>query len=123
MIKNKQLALYSEKKITEVVTVNERAFKNISSGKKRIEVRKNSKFFSNFEPGINFYFLDTKSGSKILVETKRINCYKNLNDLVENETLELVNPYPDVDDSFSYYTKIYKGKIQGDWISIHFERN
>lgn len=115
--------MYSEKKITEVIKVNERAFEAISFGKKRIEVRKNSKFFSNLDPGMNFYFLDTKSGNKILVETKRINCYKNLNVLIENEPLETVNPYPEVTDSFSYYTEIYKGKITGEWISIYFEIN
>jgi len=107
----------------EVVTINERAFKAITSGKKTIEVRKNSDFFSNFEPGKLFNFLDTKSGNKILVETKRINCYKNLNDLIENEPLEIVNPYPEVKDSFSYYTEIYKGKTLGEWISIYFEIN
>ena len=108
----------------EIVIVNQRAIEYIKKGEKKIEVRKDSSFFSNFEPGKVFYFLELKNLQKILVKTTRINTYKNLPDLLFNENINIINPYIDcstVDDSLSLYKKHYKNKISGDWISIYFD--
>ena len=108
----------------EVIIVNERAIEYIKKGEKRIEVRKDSSFFSNFEPGKIFYFLELKTLQKILVRTTRINSYKSISDLLFSENINIINPYPcfsSVDDSLSLYKKHYKNKISGDWISIYFD--
>ena len=107
----------------EIVIVNERAFEFIKNGNKKIEVRKDGAFFCNFEPGKIFYFLELKNRQKVLAKIIRINTYQNLTDLILNEPMEIVNPYPDIvtiEDSILLYKKHYKNKISGDWISIHF---
>lgn len=103
------------------ININNRAFKNISMGSKKIEGRLLKGIFTHLCVGDTLIFINKNNSynTKII----KINSYNNFRDMLMHENIQNVVPYcTTIEDGVSLYKNIYKQKI-GKYkvLAIHFE--